>query len=96
MRELSQRLMVTNGNITPLVDRLVEDGLVIREPSTDDRRVQHVKLTNTGKQALNSMIPEHKDWVSDLMQDMDRSQATALYTLLGQLKNSILNSDKRR
>ena len=96
MRELSERLMVTNGNITPLVDRLVEDGLVIREPSTDDRRVQHVKLTNTGKQALDSMIPEHKDWVSDLMQDMDRSQATALYTLLGQLKNSILNSDKRR
>ena len=93
MRELSQRLMVTNGNITPLVDRLVEDGLVKREPSPDDRRVQHVKLTKNGRQELGSMIPAHKSWVSDLMQDLDRSQATALHTLLGQLKNSILNSD---
>ena len=59
MRELSQRLMVTNGNITPLVDRLVEDGLVIRASSPDDRRVQHVKLTENGKLILDRMIPEH-------------------------------------
>ena len=95
MRELSERLMVTNGYITPLVDRLVEEGLVIREPSPEDRRVQHVRLTKPGKQALDSMIPEHKSWVSSLMKDMNRKQASALYSLLGQLKNSILKSGNR-
>src|SRR5262249_45149803 len=43
--ELSQRMMVSNGNITGLVERLVEQGLVRRKPSPTDRRVQVVSLT---------------------------------------------------
>ena len=96
MRELSRRLMVTNGNITPLVDRLVEDGLVVREQSPNDRRVQHVRLTTAGKHTLDNMIPQHKKWVSALMQSMERSQAMALYELSGRLKDSILNSDNHK
>ena len=96
MRELSRRMMVTNGNITPLVDRLVEDGLVVREQSPNDRRVQHVRLTTAGKYALDNMIPQHKNWVSALMRNMERSQAIALYELLGRLKDSILNSDNHK
>ena len=87
--------MVTNGNITPLVDRLEEDGLVIREPSAEDRRVQHVKLTDLGKASLNTMIPENKRWVSDLMQHVDRNRASDLYELLGNLKESIMLSEKK-
>ena len=36
--ELSQRMMVSNGNVTGLVDRLVEQGLINRRPSPKDRR----------------------------------------------------------
>jgi len=93
MRELSRRLMVTNGNITPLVDRLEEEGLVVREPSAKDRRVQHVKLTDAGKTALDTMIPENRRWVSDLMQHVDRDRASDLYDLLGDLKDSILKAE---
>src|SRR5687767_14029224 len=42
--ELSQRMMVSNGNITGLVDRLCEQGLISRRPSPSDRRVQIVSL----------------------------------------------------
>ena len=93
MQELSRRLMVTNGNMTPLVDRLEEEALVVREPSAKDRRVQHVKLTDAGKSALEAMIPENKRWVSDLMQYVDRDRASELYDLLGDLKESILKSE---
>ena len=96
MRELSQRLMVTNGNITPLVDRLEEEGLVIRKPSAKDRRVQHVKLTDAGKVALDLMIPENKRWVSNMMHNVDRDRASELYELLGDLKESILSSEKKQ
>ena len=33
MGELSRRLMVTNGNVTGLIDRLVTEGLVARQPA---------------------------------------------------------------
>src|ERR1051326_896789 len=36
--ELSKRMMVTNGNVTGLVERLVTEGLLDRRPSPNDRR----------------------------------------------------------
>ena len=49
MGELSQRLMVTNGNITGLVDRLEREGKVARSHSPADRRVQMVSQTTAGR-----------------------------------------------
>ena len=93
MRELSKRLMVTNGNITPLVDRLVNDKLIRRESSADDRRVQHVSLTLTGKKVLNKMIPAHSSWVNALMTNLNKESALELHELLGDLKSSILRAE---
>jgi DNA-binding MarR family transcriptional regulator len=93
MRELSNRLMVTNGNITPLVDRLVDDNLIKRAPSTEDGRVQHVSLTSEGQKVLEEMIPAHSSWVNNLMADIDRESAVDLYNLLGELKKSVLKAE---
>lgn len=95
MRELSKRMMVTNGNITPLVDRLVEEKLIRREPSPKDRRVQHVQLTPDGKEALDEMIPAHRSWVHELMTDLNRNSAGDLLILLGELKESILKAESK-
>jgi DNA-binding MarR family transcriptional regulator len=53
--ELSQRMMVTNGNITGLVDRLEDQSLVKRRPSPKDRRVQYVELTANGRKFFRTM-----------------------------------------
>ena len=53
--ELSQRMMVSNGNVTGLVDRLVEQGLIDRRPSPKDRRAQIVSLTAGGA----PLLPRH-------------------------------------
>jgi len=94
MRELSRRLMVTNGNITPLVDRLIEENLIRRDTSVEDRRVQHVSLTPSGRKVLDEMIPAHSSWVNSLMADLDKKSAAELYELLGDLKKSILSAEK--
>ena len=85
--------MVTNGNITPLVERLLDDNLIKRTSSTEDRRVQHVSLTSEGQKALGKMIPAHSAWVNNLMADIDRERALDLYELLGELKKSILKAE---
>jgi DNA-binding MarR family transcriptional regulator len=88
MSELSRRLMVTNGNLTGLVDRLARERLVSRAVSPDDRRTQVVRLTTAGKRALDEMIPEHQSWVSDMFSGLSESERAQLYTLLGKLKSS--------
>jgi len=47
--ELSKRTMVTNGNVTGLVERLEADGMVLRETPDGDRRVTVAKLTPKGE-----------------------------------------------
>lgn len=47
--ELSKRMMVTNGNLTGLVERLVQEGLVKRETDPQDRRAFIVRLSRAGK-----------------------------------------------
>jgi DNA-binding MarR family transcriptional regulator len=42
MSELSSVLRVSNGNVTGIVDRLVEDGAIIRVPVDNDRRATTV------------------------------------------------------
>ena len=52
--ELPKRLMVTAGNLTPIVDRLVEDGFITRSPSPLDRRVQIVCMTAEGQEGVQA------------------------------------------
>lgn len=88
MSELSRRLMVTNGNLTGLVDRLVREGLVASVVSPPDRRAQMVSLTAAGKRALDSMTPAHAEWIADMFDGLSDTERRQLYALLGKLKRS--------
>ena len=67
MGDLSRRLMVTNGNITGLVDRLAREGLVDRRRSEGDRRVQMVALTEGGAKLFERMAADNRRWVTGMM-----------------------------
>ena len=53
--ELSKRTMVTNGNVTGLVERLENDGLILRETPDGDRRVTVARLTRKGEDFFSVM-----------------------------------------
>jgi DNA-binding MarR family transcriptional regulator len=80
--------MVTSGNVTGLVDRLVKEGLVERRASETDRRAQTVRLTRSGEAAFGEMAPAHLGWVQEMMAGVSRKDLAALYELLGSLKQS--------
>lgn len=54
MTELSQKLYVSAGSLTTMMNRLIELGLVSRERSEIDRRVVTVRLTEAGREVLRS------------------------------------------
>ena len=92
MSELSRRLMVTNGNVTALIERLVNEKLVSRVTSPTDRRSQIVRLTSAGKRAFDAMTPEHREWVNVLFSGLSIEDRDVLFELLGKLRNSIRES----
>jgi DNA-binding MarR family transcriptional regulator len=86
--ELSQRMMVSNGNITGLVDRLREQGLIRRKPSPTDRRVQIVSLTAEGRRVFRTMARANADWVGEIFADLTKDEIETLMTLLARTKAS--------
>ncbi|MEQ8248749.1 MAG: MarR family transcriptional regulator [Alphaproteobacteria bacterium] len=92
MSALSRRLMVTNGNATSLVDRLVAQGHATRKPDPQDQRVQRVRLTRKGRAAFERMHPAHRHWISELMGGTGQSDLGRLHGLLATLKGSIAQS----
>jgi DNA-binding MarR family transcriptional regulator len=83
MTELSRMLMVSNGNVTGIIDRLVEDGLVLRSLRDGDRRASVVRLTEKGKLRFAELAEVHKQWVDELLGGLDSEEAHAVIGLLG-------------
>lgn len=67
MSDLSERLMVSNGNATGIVARLVEDGLVERGGMKNDRRASVVRLTPAGRELMSRLAADHLLWIDELM-----------------------------
>jgi DNA-binding MarR family transcriptional regulator len=88
--ELSRRMMVTNGNVTGLVDRLEAEGLLVREAADGDRRVTIAKLTKRGEKTFAAMAKAHEGWLRDLMGDVDPRVIESLMRNIGAVKGSIL------
>jgi DNA-binding MarR family transcriptional regulator len=78
MTELSRFLMVSNGNVTGIIDRLVADGMVAREAIAGDRRGVCVLLTPQGTARFAEMAAEHEGWVDELLSDFTRAEADVL------------------
>jgi DNA-binding MarR family transcriptional regulator len=93
MGDLSRHLMVSNGNVTGLVDRLAREGLVERTPSPSDRRVQMVSLTKDGAAFFATIAGEHRRWIGEMMAGLSDEEMTTLYDLLARLKDSILAAE---
>ena len=93
MGELSRRLMVSNGNVTGLIDRLVGEGMVLRRRSPDDRRSQIVRLSDAGKRAFDRMTPAHQAWIEELLAGLGRREMADLHEGLGAMKTSLTAFD---
>lgn len=93
MGELSRSLLVSNGNVTALVQTLVRDGWAALTPSPADRRASIVTLTPAGRDAFAGLADAHREWIDRWLGGLDRQERVSLYGLLGKLKDSIAKDD---
>ena len=95
MGMLSRRMMVSGGNVTGLVNQLVDDGLVSRMPAPDSKRTYIVRLTANGRRAFNRMAAEHERWVVDMFDGVSARDVSTLMAKLKKLKSSVAASCSR-
>lgn len=93
MGEVSRRLMVSNGNVTGIVERLEREGLVWRRINPDDRRSQLVRLSDSGRTTFEEMAEAHEGWISSMLSGLSEEEVEQLKYLIGKAKQSVINSD---
>lgn len=91
MKELSQRLMVTGGNVTGITDQLVAEGLVERMGVEGDRRAFLVRLTPEGRETFERMAVEHEQWIVQAFEGLSPRELDQLHKLLGKVKQHQLD-----
>jgi DNA-binding MarR family transcriptional regulator len=88
MSEISRFLMVSNGNVTGIVDRLVLDRLVVRSQRNGDRRTSFISLTGKGRSMFEAMARAHQGWIDELLDDVTIKDATELSAKLKSFRSN--------
>ena len=65
--EIGNKLLVSGGNVTMVVNNLEKRGLVSRKRDGKDRRQNTVSLTEKGQQLINELFPKHVQNIADLL-----------------------------
>ena len=96
LSDISKRMMVSNGNVTGLVERLVESGHLDRRTSDQDRRVQVIRLTRAGRAEFRKMAAENATWIADIFSDITPKDVRELMRLLAKTKASARKAVQER
>jgi DNA-binding MarR family transcriptional regulator len=94
--EIGDRLGVTGGNVTGVVDRLERSGFVYRDRDKKDRRVVRAKLTSKGRGLHDEILPIFKNKWNEIMNILEPEEQRQLNRLLKRFSQGLLGSAGER
>ncbi|NLT96218.1 MAG: MarR family transcriptional regulator [Clostridia bacterium] len=89
MAELSKLSACVNSNITSIIGRMEERGLVKRTQDKKDRRVVRVELTEEGKKLYNRTVLPHKQFLAKMLECYSEAELNELNKLLDKVSSHV-------
>lgn len=87
-RDLQDRLLLAQYNLSRLLERMTAEGLVERTRCSDDARCQWIRATPAGEALRQRMWPVYAEAIRNAVQSrLTRPQAAQLGDLLARLSN---------
>lgn len=86
LQQIGEKILISSGNITYVVDKLEHKGLVARRASPQDRRVIFAEVTEKGRAFMEEKFPQHRVAVEQAVASLtpeERKEAIALLRKLG-------------
>ena len=94
-RKLATALKVTPSNVTGIIDRLAEQGLVTRTENPEDRRMQMLQLTGAGEKLISNLRERRASQMSSVLNQMTREELTTVAQGFALLDQAIGNLELR-
>jgi MarR family transcriptional regulator, organic hydroperoxide resistance regulator len=92
-QELATRLYVTKGNISGLIDRLAEAGLVERRSAAADRRQHAIYLSEAGRRMAENAIAVQRRWIASTLGRMSEPDLETLEAKLVALRDIVREAE---
>lgn len=89
MGELSNRMMVSGGNVSGIAGQLVKEGLISRQAVPENRRTFIVKLSPKGRSFFQEMAVRHEQWIVALLGELNMKDVNQAMGLLGKVKATL-------
>jgi MarR family 2-MHQ and catechol resistance regulon transcriptional repressor len=86
VQKISEKLHIASGSITYVVNRLVKQGYVKKEPCPTDGRASYVVLTPEGEAMIHDILPKHVEYISSKTGDISDEEKYVLIDLLDKLE----------
>ena len=83
--QLAEKHLMSRNNLSVVVENLEKAGLVRREPDEHDRRAYRVHLTDTGRERIETVLPEHVHAIVEEMRSLTPEEQEQLGALLRRL-----------
>ncbi|KKK34340.1 hypothetical protein WQ57_23240 [Mesobacillus campisalis] len=66
IQQKGQKILMTSGSMTYVIDKLEKKGLIKRESCPDDRRATHVVITDKGISFMDEIFPKHENVIEQI------------------------------
>ena len=78
VQKIADKILVTSGTITYVINKLEKKDLVIRRKCNKDKRIYYVSLTEKGKDYIAHIFPKHKEFLNNLFKDLSEEDKREL------------------
>ncbi|HUX19687.1 MAG TPA: MarR family transcriptional regulator [Spirochaetia bacterium] len=95
--DIGDHLGVTSAAASQLLDRLVQNGLIVRSEDPEDRRAKRVTLTGKGSKIIEDGMKGRQRWFASMADAMTEDERAAVFAgmkiLIGKIKESVPDGD---
>jgi MarR family 2-MHQ and catechol resistance regulon transcriptional repressor len=87
--ELCEKMLVTGGNMTLVLDNIEKLGYIERVPSREDRRAINIQLTPAGQKLFEEVFVKHAENITQFMSVLNTTEQKNLGDLLKKLGTAL-------
>ncbi|WP_169832984.1 MarR family winged helix-turn-helix transcriptional regulator [Geosporobacter ferrireducens] len=96
LSEIGERMLVTKGNITGLIDRLEKQGYVRRIRDKEDRRKVLAAITERGKAYIEEVMEAYKNWSKEMLHGVDVEEINKMVEILEKMRMNLIKNAEQK
>ena len=82
IQQIGEKILITSGTMTYVIDKLEKKGLIVRRPCDKDRRIIHAELTEAGRSKMLGILPKHYHTLSESFNGLNQAEQEQAIELL--------------